>query len=82
MFNKKSAIQKEELRFLISSIKSLENCIQPFLDECDKDNNDLITDKEWGTCLDLSDGKLCLENLILANFIFLFINNFRWLGIA
>jgi len=56
--SKDHAIQKEELRFLISSIKSLENCIQPFLDECDKDNNDLITDKEWGTCLDLSDDDL------------------------
>ncbi len=52
------AIQKEELRVLISSIKSLENCIQPFLDECDSDNNDLITDKEWGKCLELSEGRL------------------------
>jgi len=52
------AIQKEELRVLISSIKSLENCIQPFLDECDSDNNDLITDKEWGKCLELSDDDL------------------------
>lgn len=54
------AIQKDELRILISSIKSLENCIQPFLDECDLDNNNLITDKEWGKCLELSEGTLIL----------------------
>jgi hypothetical protein len=50
-----SQIQKEELRSLISSIKSLENCIQPFLDECDADKNDVISDSEWGRCLDLSE---------------------------
>lgn len=52
------AIQKEELRALISSIKSLENCIQPFLDECDMDNNEIITDKEWGKCLELTEDDL------------------------
>ena len=51
-----SKIQKEELRALIASIKSLENCIQPFLDECDADNDQTISDKEWAKCLDLSDG--------------------------
>ena len=56
-----SQIQKEELRTLISSIKSLENCIQPFLYECDKDGNDVISDAEWGTCLDLSDGNLLIQ---------------------
>ncbi len=40
---------------MISSIKSLENCIQPFLDECDLDKNDSISEIEWGKCLDLSD---------------------------
>jgi len=48
-------IAKEELRALVSSIKSLENCIQPFLDECDADNNGFISDNEWATCLDLSE---------------------------
>jgi hypothetical protein len=50
-------IQKEELRALISTIKSFENCIQPFLDECDTNKDDAISDKEWGACLDLNEGK-------------------------
>jgi hypothetical protein len=54
-FNIQSSISKDELRSLISSIKSLENCIQPFLDECDLDKNDSISEIEWGKCLDLSD---------------------------
>ncbi len=54
----KSSIQKEEVAALISSIKSLEHCIQPFLDECDKDQNDIINDKEWASCLDLSSSIL------------------------
>jgi hypothetical protein len=73
--SKDHAIQKDELRSLISSIKSLENCIQPFLDECDSDHNDVITDKEWAVCLDLSDGELNLSlvfNEFLVNFMFLF----------
>lgn len=57
LFYIKSQIQKEELGSLISSIKALENCIQPFLDECDTDGNDLISDAEWGKCLDLSDSE-------------------------
>lgn len=55
-----SFIQKEELSPLISSIKALENCIQPFLNECDSNNDDLISDKEWGACLDLSSEDLDL----------------------
>lgn len=51
-------IQKEELRALVASIKALENCIQPFLDACDTDKSDDISDKEWATCLDLSDDDL------------------------
>lgn len=58
--SKDHAIQKEELVQLISSIKALENCIQPFLNECDKDNNDMISDDEWVTCLDLSSAELQL----------------------
>ncbi|CAF0898127.1 unnamed protein product [Brachionus calyciflorus] len=53
-------IQKEELTSLISSIKALENCIQPFLNGCDINNDDLISDEEWGTCLDLSSEDLVL----------------------
>jgi len=55
--SKDHLIQKEELRSLVSSIKSLENCIQPFLDECDLDGNESISEFEWGKCLDLSNSK-------------------------
>jgi hypothetical protein len=41
----------------VSSIKSLENCIQPFLEECDLDGNDAISEFEWGKCLDLSNSQ-------------------------
>lgn len=42
---------------LVASIKALESCITPFLNECDKDGNDLISDEEWGACLDLSSSE-------------------------
>lgn len=58
--SKDHIIQKEELRSLISPIKALENCIQPFLDECDTDNNDVIDDEEWGHCLGLSEDDMGL----------------------
>lgn len=54
------SIQKEELSVLISSIKSLEHCIQPFLDECDKNQNDMISDIEWGSCLGLAPNEMDL----------------------
>ena len=43
---------------LVLTTKALESCISPFLDQCDKDKNDLISDEEWGICLDLSTGML------------------------
>lgn len=58
--SKDHLIQKEELRSLVSSIKSLENCIQPFLEECDLDGNDAISEFEWGKCLDLSNSDMQL----------------------
>lgn len=58
--SKDHKIQKDELTSLVSSIKALENCIQPFLNDCDKDGNDLISDDEWGVCLDLSPADLKL----------------------
>ncbi len=45
------------MRALVAPIKALENCIQPFLQECDSNQDSKITDTEWATCLDLSDGK-------------------------
>ena len=46
------------MKELVVPIKALENCIQPFLQECDLNRDTEITDSEWGSCLDLSDGKL------------------------
>lgn len=43
---------------LLSTTKALESCISPFLDQCDKDKNDFISDEEWGICLDLSNGNI------------------------
>ncbi len=36
----------------------MEHCIQPFLDECDINNDGLISDHEWGVALDLEKGLL------------------------
>ena len=51
-----SSIQKEEIAQLISSIKSLEHCIQPFLDDCDQNKDGNISEYEWGNALDLTNG--------------------------
>jgi len=58
--SKDHSIQKEEIAQLISSIKSLEHCIQPFLDECDNDHDGLISEIEWGKALDLSSDDMGL----------------------
>lgn len=58
--SKDHMIQKEEISQLISSIKSLEHCIQPFLDECDQNQDGAINDYEWGKALDLSSDDLAL----------------------
>lgn len=58
--SKDHSIQKEEIAQLISSIKSLEHCIQPFLDECDRNQDGLISEYEWGTALDLSADDMSL----------------------
>lgn len=52
--SKDRSIQKQEVSLLISSIKSLEHCIQPFLDEIDQNHDDIISENEWGNALDLS----------------------------
>ena len=57
-------INIEEMKELVVPIKALENCIQPFLSECDSNEDLKISDSEWGKCLDLSDGKLCLSYFI------------------
>jgi len=47
-------LESDELKELIAPIKSLESCIQPFLESCDADKDSKITEVEWGQCLDLS----------------------------
>lgn len=69
------SIQKQEISQLISSIKSLEHCIQPFLDEIDQNKDDIISENEWGHALDLSAGKFIDQFLLIdpiVNFLFIF----------
>lgn len=58
--SKDHSIQKEEIALLVSSIKSMEHCIQPFLDETDSNEDGIISEDEWGTALDLSDDDLSI----------------------
>ncbi|CAF1081886.1 unnamed protein product [Didymodactylos carnosus] len=48
-----NAVNSEELGRFIASLKALEHCIQPFLDECDTNDDKKISSTEWGTCLGL-----------------------------
>jgi hypothetical protein len=48
----------DEIKDLVVPIKALENCIQPFLKECDSNKDSKISDSEWSKCLDLSDDEL------------------------
>lgn len=58
--SKDHSIQKEEIATLVSSIKSLEHCIQPFLDECDQNQDGIINEEEWGKSLGLSSDDMAL----------------------
>jgi secreted protein acidic and rich in cysteine len=53
-------IESNEIRELIAPLKALEHCIQPFLNDCDKDKDGQILDAEWAECLDLSKDDLLL----------------------
>ena len=50
----------DEIKDLIVPIKALENCIQPFLKECDINKDSKISDLEWSKCLDLTEGELVI----------------------
>ncbi|XP_076069503.1 secreted protein, acidic, cysteine-rich [Oratosquilla oratoria] len=52
------AVSRHELFPLRAPLYTLEHCIAPFLDSCDADDDHVITLKEWGKCLNLSDEKL------------------------
>ena len=43
--------------FIIASIKPMEHCLVPFLNECDANDDHTIDLVEWGTCLGIADGK-------------------------
>ena len=54
--------------FIIASIKPMEHCLVPFLNECDANDDHTIDLVEWGTCLGIGNGKnlvwvpYCSEN--------------------
>ena len=51
-------VSRRELLYTIQSLKALEHCLLPFLDDCDTDNDDKITLWEWGRCLGLEEGNV------------------------
>ena len=51
-----SLVNDEELARFVRSLKVLEHCIQPFLDDCDVNHDHQISSDEWGTCLGLDKG--------------------------
>ncbi|KAK7111731.1 SPARC-like [Littorina saxatilis] len=46
-------VTRRELMYTVQSLKALEHCLIPFLDQCDANADGQITLKEWGTCLGL-----------------------------
>ncbi|KAH6948897.1 hypothetical protein HPB50_026872 [Hyalomma asiaticum] len=52
------AVSRHELFPLRAPLLSMEHCIAPFLNGCDKNDDHTITLKEWGECLGLEDGEV------------------------
>jgi len=52
------SVSRRELQYTVRSLKVLENCLVPFLDDCDADDNRRITLPEWGECLGLPHEKI------------------------
>lgn len=46
-------VTRRELMYIIASIKPMEHCLVPFLNNCDADDDNTITLEEWGTCLNI-----------------------------
>lgn len=59
-YNDFRQVTKQELIPLTAPVIPMESCIEPFLDGCDKDNDQMITIKEWGMCLGLKRGELLI----------------------
>nr|KAG5710175.1 hypothetical protein BaRGS_006694 [Batillaria attramentaria] len=51
-------VSRRELMYTIQSLKALEHCLVPFLDQCDTDDDGQITLWEWGRCLGLPESTL------------------------
>jgi len=51
-------VSRHELFPIRAPLMSLEHCIQPFLDNCDVDDDHFITLKEWGNCLQLGEDEI------------------------
>ena len=60
-------VSRRELLYTIQSLKALEHCLLPFLDDCDTDNDDKITLWEWGRCLGL-EGTIS-QKLVRKHFV-------------
>lgn len=45
------SVTRRELMYIIASIKPMEHCLVPFLNQCDADDSNSISLEEWGTCL-------------------------------
>ncbi|CAD7090431.1 unnamed protein product [Hermetia illucens] len=52
------SVSRHELFPIRAPLVSLEHCIAPFLESCDKDDNHRITLKEWGNCLELDEDEM------------------------
>jgi len=46
-------VSRRELQYTVRSLRVMEHCLVPFLDDCDADDNRKITLPEWGECLGL-----------------------------
>ncbi|ESP03836.1 hypothetical protein LOTGIDRAFT_109908, partial [Lottia gigantea] len=44
-------VSRRELQHTIQSLKAMEHCLVPFLNDCDANNDRRITLREWGGCL-------------------------------
>lgn len=49
------SVSRHELFPIRAPLVSLEHCIAPFLDSCDKDDDHLISLSEWTRCLELEE---------------------------
>lgn len=48
-------VTRRELMFIIASIKPMEHCLVPFLNDCDANDDNTIDLVEWGTCLGIGN---------------------------